>query len=86
MLPNVRLLFLDIDGVIVSARTKFLSFDPVAVQLIKELCMEHGFKIVCSSTWRFDRSTLPKLQDAFGKDLIFTHEWRTGMDKDRRGI
>ncbi len=62
----MKVIFLDIDGVLNSTRSavglgnyphsldaKGLAlFDPVAVGIVKRLCSETGAKVVISSTWR----------------------------------
>ena len=62
----MKILFLDIDGVICSIRSAtafggypwgvnpedMRLFDPVAIALLKKLCNETGCKIVLASTWR----------------------------------
>lgn len=62
--PKLKVLFLDIDGVINSTRTavvnrgyphdfkKMERFDQVALGLIRNLCALGGVSIVLSSTWR----------------------------------
>lgn len=66
MTAPTKVLFLDIDGVINSERTCFVSngypfsfdgtdmdkFDPVAIRLVRKLCEQSGASIVLSSTWR----------------------------------
>lgn len=61
----MKIIFLDIDGVVNSLRTVMAYggyphnlgedlelFDGVALQMIRNLCEEHDIKIVLSSTWR----------------------------------
>lgn len=62
----MKVIFLDIDGVLNSNRTihafggmpqslkpkEFKKFDPVAIALVKRLCREAGAKVVISSSWR----------------------------------
>jgi len=66
----MKILFLDIDGVLNSGRTlaafggyphDFSSqgmgkFDPVAIGLIQKLCIQTSCEIVLSSTWRIDHT------------------------------
>lgn len=52
-----KLLFLDIDGVLTSRRSKtafdsWQVWDPVAVQIITNICRDFGAKIVFTSDWR----------------------------------
>lgn len=52
-------IFLDIDGVLVTSRTfcanmdSVHQFDPIGCGMIRRLCEEFSAKIVISSTWRF---------------------------------
>lgn len=89
---KIKILFLDIDGVICTSRahqaygsgTIIQPWDPTCCQMIKRLCIANGYKIVCTSTWRFD----PKVLDYFKKydllDLLY-ESWRTGGDRESRG-
>lgn len=66
--PALKVLFLDIDGVLNSARTQMAfggyphsfrtrcmsQFDHVAIGLIRLLCRETGCSIVLSSDWRYN--------------------------------
>lgn len=63
----MKILFLDIDGVLNSRRTavacngypydfsdeEMERFDPIAIKLIRKLCKETGCSVVLSSDWRF---------------------------------
>lgn len=95
MSDAVKVLFLDIDGVLNSTRTAvafggfphstkpadIVKFDHVAVSLIRTVCQETGARIVLSSTWRLD----PDWQQ-FGRDLALPIFDRTGRSKDgKRG-
>jgi hypothetical protein len=63
----MKILFLDIDGVLNSSRSceaygdyphsysKYELFDDVAVNLIRKICTEHNVSVVLSSTWRYDK-------------------------------
>lgn len=60
----MRIIFLDIDGVLTSLRTcttldgggLWTEFDPVGVAIIKRLCENHNYKIVISSTWKWENT------------------------------
>ncbi len=102
-MPN-PVIFLDIDGVLVTRRScipcgKGLimsSPDPCGANLIKELCIKTGAKIVISSTWRFNEKDLFDLLSRAGIDrhFIYTNTdcpcgacWRTPLaHKKLRGI
>ena len=79
----MRVLFLDIDGVLNSHRTVvalngyphdvspggLAQFDMVAVALLRGLCKAGGVQIVLSSTWRLDREWA-KIGPALGLPII----------------
>lgn len=64
----MKVIFLDIDGVLNSFRTahaydgypssrsEYDKFDDVAVTLIRDLCVKNDIKVVLSSTWRLDKN------------------------------
>ena len=90
-----RVIFLDIDGVLTSARVHsalgdsgfWHSFDPIAVDCIKRICFHHKFQIVISSTWRHDQHK-DDLDGALIKaDLKqFLHkDWKTPVTMRERG-
>lgn len=61
-----KIIFLDIDGVLVTHRTLVLEhdwqFDPIGVRLLKKLMADHpGWNIVLSSTWRTMGNPRPML-------------------------
>lgn len=61
-LETVKLLFLDIDGVVNSYRTKqrfggFIGIDPELAAKVKRIINETGCKVVLSSTWRLDEKS-----------------------------
>jgi hypothetical protein len=76
----MKVLFLDIDGVLNSDRTAFAHggyphnfspdhlalFDRTAIALVRRLCADHGVQIVLSSTWRYH---FPVWKVAEGLDL-----------------
>lgn len=58
----MKVLFLDIDGVVNSYNTQerfmgFLGIQPDLADLIKEIIEKTGCKVVLSSTWRSDKAT-----------------------------
>ncbi|HXP50984.1 MAG TPA: HAD domain-containing protein [Bacteroidia bacterium] len=79
----MKVLFLDIDGVINSNRTCYAfggypheldpasmkMFDPVAIRLIQLLCEETGAVVVLSSTWRM-HFTCEEIGKAFGLPVL----------------
>ena len=88
-----KVLFLDIDGVLNSARTAYAfggyphlpsqvdRFDLVAVALIRKVCTEVGARICLSSTWRLGRDW-KELRGHLG--LPITHR-TPRLDGARRG-
>jgi hypothetical protein len=49
---NKRVIFLDIGGVVTSAKTGWYIFDVTTVGFLRWFCKETEAKIVISSTWR----------------------------------
>ena len=87
----VKIIFLDIDGVLVSLRTGYafetVEWDPIACALIKKLCDLSGYKIVCSSSWRYDpKRTLEYFKKNGLYEFLHPH-WSTLLeDLISRGI
>lgn len=89
--PNV--VFLDMDGVVCTTRAcvamgnvgaGFTYLDPIALMLVKRLCMENNAKIVMSSAWRqwYDKTAMEAILGAACPSLdryIWPHfkDWRT---------
>lgn len=88
----MNVIFLDIDGVLTSARTciayneKVLRrFDPIAVKLLATICKQSDMKICISSTWRIERPNREDFIIEFGfngglpliKYLVKGESWRT---------
>lgn len=48
----MKIIFLDIDGVITSLRTGWFNFDIYAIHYLRWICKETNSKIVISNTWR----------------------------------
>jgi hypothetical protein len=49
----MKVIFLDIDGVITSVRTGWYNFDIHALHFLRWICNEANVKIVIDSTWRY---------------------------------
>ena len=83
----MKIIFLDIDGVLNSERyyksvdrsiKNWNRFDPEVVDLIKNLVEEFSAKIVISSTWRF--GAIEQLRDELKKSGLIKYlhkDWRT---------
>lgn len=77
----MRVLFLDIDGVILSGEELWASgnpryLPPHKVELLNEVIERTGAVVVVSSTWRHDRET-PSLLRKAGFRGRFHDDWRT---------
>ena len=80
----MKVLFLDIDGVVNSMRTcmayegypwdvdpeSLKMFDHVALALIRRVCIKGDIKIVLSSTWRIGEKVYPKMAQALELPII----------------
>ena len=53
----MKIIFLDIDGVLAIPRTRFKTFAPECTDALKTILQSTGAKIVISSTWRKLHST-----------------------------
>lgn len=82
--PGTYVIFLDFDGVLLTARTLFAdgtSFskadsDPCLVKVLRRCC-DNGARIVVSSTWReFGEIAIEKLKDCCLWDYVLT-DWAT---------
>lgn len=73
-----NIIFLDIDGVLTSARTGWLNMDPFSVTFIKWICKQANIQVVISSTWRCNRDR-KFFSDIFGEEIIH-YDWRTPWD------
>jgi len=88
--PNI--IFLDFDGVICNPNTclamgntgHFSYLDPVSLNLVKRLCVEHNCRIVISSSWRnlYDKFSIKAILNAacpnLGQYVIENNEaWKT---------
>lgn len=74
----MNILFLDVDGVLTSARTGWMNWDIYAVNYLRYICRNANIKIVISSTWRHNRNR-QFFVDIFGEELIH-EDWRTICD------
>lgn len=89
----MKILFLDIDGVLNSTRTcvafggypmeleQIGAFDQVAIRLLQRLCDSAGVQIVLSSAWR-NSVTVADAAAAFGLPIID----KTGNELGPRGV
>jgi hypothetical protein len=77
----VKIIFLDIDGVLCTSRSHLafgrpggmmLDWDPTCVALVKRLCDSTGARLVISSTWRHDQHH-PDLFAAIDKHGLRTY-------------
>jgi len=85
MKNQLKVLFLDIDGVLVTPRSMLAfkgaeAFDPVSCSLIDELCKRSDAKIVICSSWRedVDRECMAKIIESHGISSKHLHiDWAT---------
>jgi len=78
----MNIIFLDIDGVLTSARTGWMNWDIYATTFLKWCCENSNTKIVISSTWRCNRNR------EFFADIFQEHlheDWMTGVRLNCRG-
>ncbi len=88
----IKVLFLDIDGALLTTRSKLAAnnpeqFDIVACQLIDKLCNYCGAKIVISSTWREGENKQSLLDTLEYNDISSSHlhdDWATPVLKEDR--
>ena len=52
----MKIIFLDIDGVVTSIRTGWYNFDIYTVHFLRWICKKADVKIVISSTWRMNHN------------------------------
>jgi hypothetical protein len=81
----MKILFLDIDGVLVPYDSPANEFDPQAAKLLKSFLKESGYKIVISSSWRRlglgeDSILFQQLNRYEFLDSICFPNWRTGLN------
>jgi hypothetical protein len=82
-----KVLFLDIDGVVLSGRELWATHNnrylpPEKIALVREVCDRTGAIVVVSSTWRFSDETADQLRHA---GLRLHRDWRTPHKLDRIG-
>lgn len=80
----MKVIFLDIDGVITSVRTSWYNFDIHALHFLRWICNTADVKIVISSTWRYQYTKAfwtTIFQDTLHDDFRTPHIVST----DRRG-
>lgn len=83
----MKVLFLDIDGVVTSTRANgFNDFDPFTVHQIVWCCRQADYRIVLSSTWRHAGFSVEGFWQVIF-DGLFHEDWRTTSDHfaSRRG-
>jgi len=84
----IKLLFLDVDGVLNSSKTlkRGLMIDLIRCKFIDDLCMETNTLVVLSSTWRMDwPANLHLLRNAGITKLIARTGTRASNDQFERG-
>ena len=86
----MKVIFLDIDGVLISmediARTRDPQLiTPEKVALLNKVCEKTGARVVASTTWRRDERFRDLLKEA-GFTRSFCDDWRTDLDNNPRGI
>ena len=95
----MNVLFLEIEGVLTTARTsiafsesKMRTLDPVAVRMIASICKQSNMKIVISSNWRIDAPVRADFVMDFCfngggplvKYMLKGKNWRTPIFADHR--
>lgn len=96
-----RILFLDIDGVLVTWRSHYAYTskptddrfsagrwgdpDDVTSKFLDKFCASYGFKIVISSTWRSSPGCCFALLEEAGLKQHLHEDWRTGQSGQWRG-
>lgn len=70
----MRVIFLDVDGVMTSARTGWFNWDIYAISFLNWICENANTKIVISSTWRYNHDI--EFFDKIFPGLIHD-DWRT---------
>lgn len=83
----MKLLFLDVDGVLNCSKTKvrfgpFLGIDQEKADLVKKIVNETGCKVILSSTWRRDNTHLREVQRVL--DMIL--DCTPILPGERRGV
>lgn len=87
----MKVIFLDIDGVVNCATTKqrhggFIGIDPEKAELVKRLIKNTGAKVVLSSTWRLDEESREHVKLVVTDFIDVTPRFRFDHIRgDRRG-
>ena len=87
---SVKIIFLDIDGVLCTTRSQIAfgprKWDQVACGLIKNICKYCDYKIVCSSSWRFDKEGAKAFFEDYGLNKFLHPDWTTVLKElENRG-
>ena len=86
----MRVVFLDVDGVLVTSRTehilisRFAAFDADAVREMNRLTETTGAKFVMSSSWRRNERVKPMQRYMRSQGIVGELIDFTGMRRDRR--
>jgi hypothetical protein len=74
----MKIIFLDIDGVLVPCVKDVWTFQEEQVKLLKEVIEERNYKIVISSSWRIEGITHPRsqLRNELEKSGLMEHLYR----------
>lgn len=92
----MRIIFLDIDGVLKKGLTSPIcefekekpweKFDKLCCYLVENLCLQVRAYLVISSNWRtaFDRKRMEQILGRLGY-FLHPHDWRTDAKGPRRG-
>lgn len=85
-----KIIFLDIDGVLCTCRSQLAygprEWDQVACDMIKNICESFDYKIVCSSSWRFDKKETKAFFEDYGLNKFLHSDWTTIIqDLENRG-
>ena len=78
----MNIIFLDIDGVITSARTGWHNWDIYAVNYLRWICKNAPAQIVITSTWRMNKDE-SFFKSIFGEYLC--SDWMTPIKHEMRG-
>lgn len=76
----MKILFLDVDGVLIPARNYFSNryayqFDPLAVEAVKRICKRTGAQVVMNTAWN---ATPPELRHlCLSAEFPLSNDWQT---------
>ena len=87
----MKVVFLDIDGVLTTVTWKgYQEFNPICTGLLKSFLETSGYKIVISSTWRWEGinngSPLDIQLDKYDLKKYLVEDWRTLRLTAQRGV